>query len=80
MDGTHFLIEDVYMADGSMATGYWSFKYNHPGLSYEIGLSIFSDQIVWVNGPFRAGMSDLKKFQRGGTFSIIDSGQRESCC
>lgn len=71
MDGTHFLIEDVYMADGSMATGYWSFKYNHPGLSYEIGLSIFSDQIVWVNGPFRAGMSDLKIFKEKGLSALL---------
>mmetsp|Transcript_7955 Transcript_7955/g.14980 ORF Transcript_7955/g.14980 Transcript_7955/m.14980 type:complete len:98 (+) Transcript_7955:707-1000(+) len=59
VDGTHFLIEEVYNNDGTINKGYWSFKFNHPGLSYEIGVSIFSYQIVWVNGPFRAGMSDL---------------------
>jgi len=63
VDGTHVLIEEVYLADGSIDRRYFSHRYNHPGLSYEIALSIFSDQIVWVNGPFPAGMSDLKIFK-----------------
>ena len=66
VDGTHFLIEEIYKADGSVDTGYWSFKFNHPGLSYEIAIAIFSDQIVWVNGPFRGGMSDLKFLKSRG--------------
>jgi pyruvate-formate lyase len=71
VDGTHFLIEVVYNNDGTKNTGYWSFKYNHPGLAYEIAVSIFSDQIVWVNGPYRAGMSDLKIFKEKGLSNLL---------
>jgi hypothetical protein len=38
---------------------------------YEIAVSIFSDQIVWVNGPFRAGMSDLKIFKEKGLSTLL---------
>ena len=71
VDGTHFLIEDIHTADGSVNTSYWSHKFNHPGLSYEIAIAIFSDQIVWVNGPFPAGMSDLQIFKKKGLSTLL---------
>ncbi len=71
VDGTHFLIQEVYLDDGSVNTGYWSHKLNHPGLAFEIALSIYHDQIVWVNGPFRAGMSDLKIFKEKGLSNLL---------
>lgn len=72
VDGTHFLIEEVYLADGkSVNKKYWSHKFNHPGLTYEIAVSIFSDQIVWVNGPFPAGTSDLSLFTKYGLSTLL---------
>lgn len=78
MDGTHVLIEEMYLADGSIDPRYFSHKYNHPGLSYEIALSIFSDQIVWVNGPFPAGMSDLKIFKEQGLSALLIAGKEKA--
>lgn len=71
VDGTHFLIEEVYNCDGTVNQGYWSHKFNGAGLAYEIALAIYSDNIVWVNGPYRAGMSDLKIFKEKGLVKLL---------
>lgn len=42
---------------------------------YEIGLSIFESKVVWTNGPFPAGQSDLAVFRKiGGLKSIMPDG------
>lgn len=51
VDGTDFKTDEPMPFDGMWC----SHKINHGGLRYEIGISIFSGQIVWVNGPFPAG-------------------------
>lgn len=40
---------------------WFSYKPNGPGLRYEIVVSIYSEKIMWVYGPFRAAyMSDVQ--------------------
>ena len=41
---------------------YYSHKWNHPAYKYEIGISIRGGDIVWVNGPWPAGVPDSKVF------------------
>ena len=36
-------------------TPYYSHHVKGPALRYEVGVSIFGGDIVWTNGPFRAG-------------------------
>ena len=63
---------------------YFSFKFNGPGLKYEIGLSIKSGVIVWVNGGVPCGVNDLtlarsklvKKLLPGEKI-IADKGYRD---
>lgn len=38
VDGTHFLIQEVYNEDGTVNQGYWSHKFNAAGLAYEIAV------------------------------------------
>ena len=38
-------------------TPYYSHHAKGPALRYEIGVSIFGGDIVWINGPFRPGCS-----------------------
>ena len=72
VDGTHFLIEEVYNEDGTVNQGYWSHNFNAAaGLAYEIAVAIFSDNIVWVNGLFHAGMSDLQIFKEKGLVKLL---------
>lgn len=45
-------------------SGYFSEKFNGPGLRYEIGMCISTGNFVWVNGPFPAAYSDLQIFRK----------------
>ena len=38
---------------------YFSHKFCSRGLRYEVGVCILSGNIVWINGPFRCGMTDI---------------------
>ena len=67
-----------------------SHKFKHASLKYEIAVAIYSDHIVWVNGPFRGGKHDLTILREGqednsgslleripeGKFMITDRGYR----
>ena len=44
----------------------FSHKFNGPAWRYEIGFSIFGGDIVWANGPFRAGESEINIFKMEG--------------
>jgi len=58
----------------------------HAGLKHELGVAIWSDQIVWVNGPFKPTRHDITVFREGlkakmlteapGKFAICDKGYR----
>jgi DDE superfamily endonuclease len=63
---------------------YFSHKHNHAGVDYEIGLSVFTSQLIWVNGPFPAGENDISIFKNhglreripAGCWAIADNGYR----
>lgn len=56
---------------------WYSHKFHKPGVVYEIGLSIFESKVVWTNGPFPAGQSDLAVFRKiGGLKSIMPDGMQ----
>ena len=46
----------------------YSEKFNGPGLSYEVGVCIKTDHVVWVNGPFVASTNDGTIFSK-----LVDS-------
>lgn len=61
MDGTDCPIAEPH----PFCSDWYSHKLNGPGLRYEIALSIYDSELVWVNGPFPAGTyTDLKIFRR----------------
>ena len=78
VDGTHLLIQERYLPDGSVDKRYFLHKYNHPGLTYEIATVIFSDNIVWVKGPFPAGVSDLKIFKEHGLAVLLEDAHERA--
>ena len=44
---------------------WYSHKFHGPGLRYEVGVSISTGNIVWVNGPFPCGeYPDIKIFKK----------------
>mgnify|MGYP003341104881 FL=1 len=71
VNGTHFPVQETYLSDGKVDKGYYSHKFKSSGLSYEVAVVIFSDQIVWVNAPFQAGMTDLHIFKYYGLATLL---------
>ena len=60
IDGTDCPINEPRPFDKA----YYSHKSNGPAMRYEVGVSILGGDIVWVNGPFRAGANpDLVIFK-----------------
>ena len=67
---------------------WFSHKFNGPGLRYEVGISIYTGHIVWVNGPFPCGHNpDIKIFTSllknqllPSEIVVADGGYRDSKC
>ena len=61
VDCTHCRIKEPHSTPDKK---WFSHKLNKPAVSYEIALSIFKNNIAWVNGPFPAGENDLIIFRK----------------
>ena len=73
VDGTDFRI----CSPKPFWKGWFSFKFNKPGLRYEVGLGIQSGDIVWIHGPFPAGkFADITIFRRGLKAKLLEAGER----
>jgi len=45
---------------------FYSHKFKSAGVRYEVAVAIHSGDIVWINGPFKAGQwPDIRIFRRG---------------
>ena len=60
---------------------FFSKKFAHGGLKYELAVSVFWGRLVWINGPYKAGCHDLTIFRNGlkdrladGKMAIADRG------
>ena len=74
VDGVHCRIHEPRSQPSS---GWYSKKFNKAGLTYELGVAIYHDNIVWINGPFPAGQNDMKVFRKpNGLLSKIPDGCR----
>ena len=63
VDGVHCRIYEPRANNPGPA--HYSHKFNAAGVSYELGVAIYSSRLVWVAGPFVASKHDLTIF-RGG--------------
>ena len=59
VDGTDFQIQEP--TDFSKV--WFSHKFKSAGLRYEVAIAIQTGHVVWTNGPYPAGWSDLKIFR-----------------
>ena len=51
---------------------WYSHKLNGPGLRYEIGISLATGWIIWVNGPYPAGEYNDLQITRLGLLDALD--------
>jgi DDE superfamily endonuclease len=74
VDGVHCQIMEPRKIPSSK---WYSKKFNKAGLTYEIGVAIYHDKIVWINGPFPAGENDKKVFDKPeGLANKLKEGQQ----
>ena len=66
VDGTHCWIAEPKHKTWSQDSDYYSHKYNKAGIDYELGISLNSQKLVWMNGPFKAGKNDKFIFKHKG--------------
>ena len=75
IDGVDCPIKEPYPFD----KGIFSQKLNGPGYKYEIGVCIQTGDIVWVNGPFKAGKHDVTIFREDGLKDALCDDEGVEC-
>ena len=60
VDGVHCRMQEPRKDPGSK---WYSHKFNGAGVTYELGIAIRSDRLVWVKGPFPASRHDITTFR-----------------
>ena len=91
VDGTHCSIAEPGHPEWSQDSEYYSHKYNKAGINYELGISLTSQKLIWMNGPYKAGTNDVTIFREKGLKqrleilgkkAIGDSGYNghQACC
>ena len=71
IDGTDFAIQEPSPFDPN----WYSHKFHGPGVRYEVGVCIQTGWIVWVNGPFPCGTTDLQ-IARSWLIEELDDGEK----
>jgi hypothetical protein len=73
VDGVHAPIEEPRTNPNS---NWCSHKFKGAGLAYELGIAVHEPKLVWINGPFRAGETDMEIFRKpNGLQSKLLPGQ-----
>lgn len=75
VDGTHCPINEPTHEEFSENTQYYSHKFHKAGLDYEVAISIYTGNCVWVAGPYPAGKNDISVFRHRLKQKILDSRQ-----
>ena len=74
VDGVHCRISEPR---GTPSKTWFSFKLKKAGLAYELAIGVFKGNLIWINGPFPAGETDLQIYRKpGGLKSKIPPGKR----
>jgi hypothetical protein len=71
VDGTDFPILEQLPFNSK----WFSFKFNGPGVRYEVAISIQTGDIVWVHGPFPCGEWPDLRIAREALIYALDAGE-----
>jgi hypothetical protein len=66
VDGTHCWLREPQHPVWSQDPEWYSHKFNKAGVNYELGILISQNILVWMNGPFKAGLNDITIFTNEG--------------
>lgn len=66
VDGIHFAINEPKHPEFSQDKKYFSHKKQRAGYAYELGICLFSSNLIWMSGPHKAGQNDKTIFAKPG--------------
>ena len=72
VDGVHCAVNEPKDDDLPKKPKNYSHKYNAAGKSYELGISLSESKLIWMNGPFDAGESDITIFRNRGLMEKLE--------
>ena len=78
VDGTDFKINHptIGIFDFKRIQDYYSYKINHSGLRYQVGVCIQTGHSVWTAGPYKPGLcNDIKIFCHALYYNLM-SGEK----
>jgi hypothetical protein len=75
VDGIHCRINEPSNSTFSKNPKYYSHKFKQAALDYELGIDLFDNKLVWINGPFPASVPDITVF-RSGLKIMIPEGKK----
>lgn len=74
IDGIHC---QIYEPRTEPSKTWYSHKLNKPGLTYELCIDLRRQNLVWINGPFKAGVNDITVARMlNGILSKIPFGKK----
>ena len=77
VDGVHCQIHEPKHPTKSKDSSYYSHKFRRAALNYELGISVYDNALVWLNGPTKASEHDLGIFKSpNGLKAKIPEGKR----
>ena len=63
VDGVHCRVYEPKHPTKSKDKSYFSHKFNQSGLNYELGISVYDNALIWLNGPFKASSHDIAVYR-----------------
>jgi hypothetical protein len=75
VDGVHCRINEPKDPTMSKNPKYYSHKFKQAALTYELGISLSENKLVWMKGPFEAGKHDVTVFRDEGLWDKIPDGK-----
>ena len=73
VDGTHVRIEEPGHEKYSQDSDYFGHKFNSAGINYEFRICLATRNVIWMNGPFKAGRNNLVIFVEEGLEERLQS-------
>jgi hypothetical protein len=74
-DSVHIRVQERAHATLYRDPSIYSSKFNAAGLSYQLGLSIRSPNLIHVAGPFDASTHDANIFRQSGVLDLMPTGK-----
>ena len=76
VDGVHCRTNEPIHHTKAQDRKAFSHKFKQAGVAYELAVSIFTNALVWMNGPFRSSKHDITIFRKDGLMEKTPTGRK----